>query len=100
MTDEEIERALARSRRQEELQAKVAQLIEEVNGGSSRELADAIVGALQRSHRTLQQEFMGAVKLAIAGYATADHDLRNEAAVGWAKRVAAMENADLRFPHL
>jgi hypothetical protein len=100
MTNQEIERALERSSRQNDLRVKVTELIEEVNGGSSRELADAIVAALARSHRTLQQEFMGAVKLAIHGYAGADHDLRNEDAVKWAGKVAALENGGIRFPHL
>lgn len=100
MTDDEIERALERAEQQKALQAKVLELIEAVNGGPPRDLADAIVSALGRSHRTLQQEFMSAVKLAIAGYAGADHDLRNEDAVRWAKQVAGLQNGDIRFRHI
>lgn len=102
MTNEEMERALARSLRQAKLVDKIRELVDEVNGGSERELADAIVEALRRSHRTLQQSFMGAVRLAITDYAKAGHDfdLRNAEAVKWAGQVAALPNSDIRFPRI
>lgn len=100
MTNDEITRALARSTKQEALQVKIRDLIEEVNGGSERDLADAIVGALSRSHRTLQQSFMGAIKLAIHGYAAQEDmtDLRNEEARRWSREVARLKDSDMRFP--
>ena len=108
LTMEDNSDVMAAIRAQEEedrtamLADKVRPLIDAVNRGTSEELARAIVFALNRSHRTLQQGFMGAVKLAIAAYAAQDGamwtDMRNQAAHDWAKQVAALRNGDLRFP--
>lgn len=86
---------------QEELQAKVAELIGEMNGNSYK-LANAITAALAQSHRTTQQTFWSGVKLAIYDYARQENatDGRNQAAREWAKEVAGLENGDLRFPYI
>jgi hypothetical protein len=59
-------------RRQQEKERQVKLLkpmIDEVNGGSPARLAEAIVDALTHSHRTLQQSFLSAVRIAITKYA-------------------------------
>lgn len=82
------------------LQAKVFELIDE--SGNPHKLADAITDALKGSHRTLQQSFWSAIKLAIHQYAQQEYatDGRNQAAREWTKEVAALENGDLRFPYI
>lgn len=89
---------------QKRLAGMVSALIEEVNAGKPEDLADAIVAALTQNHRTLQQAFLGAVKLAITKYGQLDQgmhtDLRNESAHAWAAEVAKIPNSDIRFPLL
>jgi hypothetical protein len=63
------------------------------------EAAEQIVSAIIHNHRTHQQMFMGAIKLAILKYSRTDCDLRNEAAVQWAGKVADLPDSDLRFPY-
>jgi hypothetical protein len=77
----------------------VAEAIDLSNGGLSPEaMGTAIADVLSTAHRTLQQQFVGGMKVAIHKYAATSTDLRNEAAVKWAKEVAALPNSDLRFP--
>jgi hypothetical protein len=63
-------------------------------------MVDEFVTALTHSHRTLQQGFLGVVKLALLKYSSNNCDLRNQAAMEWAKQVASLENSDLRFPFI
>lgn len=97
-----VERYTKRKVDQERLSGMVKALIEEVNGGRPEDLADAIVDALTHSHRTLQQSFLGAVKLALDKYSKLDKDtytdLRNECAYQWTREVAKIDNSDIRFP--
>lgn len=84
------------------LVASVMPLIDYINAGDPGVLADVIVAALTRSHRTLQQSFLGAVKLALHKYAGLESrmyvDPRNQAAHAWTREVDKIDNADLRFP--
>ncbi len=84
------------------LVAMVKPLIDGVNGGNPADLADAIVEALTHNHRTLQQSFLGAFKLALTKYAALNSgmytDPRNQCAYEWAQEVAKLPNSDLRFP--
>ena len=109
MTNEEwtIDAAMAEARRHAEAEAlasQVRKLIDAVNYGESKTLAEAILDALNHSHRTLQQAFMSAVKLAIHAYAqqqgAAWVDPRNQDAKKWAAQVAALRDGDMRFPYL
>lgn len=84
----------------EELEAKVKELIEE--SGHPALLARAIENALAKTHRTIQQNFWSAVKLAIHHYAHRENatDGRNKESQTWAQEVAALKNGDLRFPYI
>ena len=76
-------------------------IVDELNGGNCGVIADVINEALHRQHRTLQQKFWSAILLAQIDYASHDHDLRNEAAVNWAKAVkelAREKNTDMGLP--
>lgn len=87
--------------RKEELRRAIALLIDEVNGGSPAELAEVMFEQLTRSHRTLQQSFLGTVKLTLYKYGSLEEhwtDLRNEFAWKWAKEVSKIPNSDVRFP--
>src|SRR5215469_12145233 len=85
-----------------ETNEKFGKLIHEAidctNGGNAKVLAAEMVKALQTEHRTLQQAFLGVIKLTLHEYAKASFDLRNQAAVEWAKAVDALDNSDVRFP--
>lgn len=50
--------------------------------------AEVINQALAHEHRSLQQSFWRLMREVIKRYATTHHDLRNEAAVVWCKRVS------------
>ncbi len=80
----------------------VSGLIDECNGGRTTDISDAIIHALTHDHRTIQQSFWSAMKLAIVKYGELPAgnyvDGRNEAAHHWCKAVAAMPDSDLRFP--
>ena len=84
------------------LRQLVRPLIDEVNGGDPGMLALAMLQTVANSHRTLQQAFLGAVKLFLHQYADLDKDRwfdrRNEAAGEWARAVDKIEGSDLRFP--
>lgn len=83
---------------QNEVKQAMQTLLDAANGTNPKRLADEIVANLTSEHRTIQQSFLSAVKLALYQYANAQHDGRNEAAVQWAKQVADLPNGDLRFP--
>jgi hypothetical protein len=102
MSEREMTLEESRQEDRRRMAAQIRQLIEEVNGGNEVDLAEAMVMALTTSHRTLQQKFLGGVRLALHKYGNLDPnmctDLRNESAHKWAKEVAKMPNGDLRFP--
>ena len=86
----------------DERKLKVAQVIQELAnqlndfGTSPAEVAEAIVDQLFVTHRTLQQGVIGAFKVAIESYADkcVEHrfyDLRNDAAVSWAREVGKIQ---------
>ena len=87
--------------RKQKIEDAMRVLIDEVNGGSPLDLADVMVDHLTRTHRTLQQEFMSAIRLMIYKYGNLDEvwtDLRNASAWEWAKEVSKMTDANRRFP--
>ena len=70
----------------------------ELNGGSRKEVAQAIHERISREHRTLQQSFWSAILLAQIAYADNASDLRNADAVEFAKgvrKLAESKNFDL-----
>ena len=85
----------------QQLREAVAQVIEAARScGNVNEAAEQIVNAITQEHRTHQQMFMGALKLAVYKYASVHHDLRNEAAVEWSEQVKTLPNSDLLFPYI
>jgi flavin-binding protein dodecin len=81
----------------------VKTIMDELNGGSRKAVADAILDAVARTHRTLQQNFWDAMLQAQTGYAAHTFDARNEAAVKLANAVKDMareKNWDLGLPRL
>jgi hypothetical protein len=84
----------------EEFKAGIEAAMKAVNGmgHGSEAIARAINEVLENQHRTIQQVFLGGLKLAIHQYAGASCDQRNVAAVMWAQEVAKLENSDLGFP--
>ena len=65
----------------------VSVILNELNGGSRKEVAEAITYRLRTEHRTLQQAFWSTILLAQCDYAEFRHDMRNEQAVEFAKEV-------------
>jgi hypothetical protein len=65
------------------------EIIDESNHyGSEKEMSEAIVDVLDRSHRTLQQTFWRSIKDAMAKYGETEFfDLRNQASVEFCKAV-------------
>lgn len=60
------------------------------NGGSCKEIAQGMVEALLKEHRTLQQDFWRAVLLTAREYAKFNHDLRNQDAVEMCKKITEL----------
>jgi hypothetical protein len=88
--------------------AAVDTLIDFVNGWNPDQLAQIMLERVTRSHRTLQQSLLGAIKLMVEAYAQPETgvgvDLRNQSAYGWAMRVLHAEmdqrRNGIRFPHV
>lgn len=73
--------------------AAVKEIIDCVNiMGSDAVVAAAISAELCQSHRTLQASFIRAFQDAMVSYSEIHTDLRNAAAVDFAKKVVAMEH--------
>lgn len=70
-------------RTKEEMIEEAVKLISNASNalGSSDKIAKAFVKAIQKDHRTLQQNIWRMIFKAIAEYSEASHDLRNEGAV-------------------
>ena len=74
------------------------QVIREVNVmGGEEDMAQGMVEALQGSHRTLQQTFFRVFSQAMKEYQNTETDLRNAAAVDYAKAISA---TDYHFPYI
>jgi hypothetical protein len=70
----------------------VAEFFHLVNSyGSDRELSAAIVEHLKNEHRTLQQTFWRIIQKVAVQYKDFNTDLRNEAAVKFAKDIADID---------
>ncbi len=89
----------------DEKKIKIAQLIQELAnelndyGTSPADAAEAIVDQLFVTHRTLQQGVIGVFKVAIERYAIQCienhfYDLRNDAAVSWAREVGKIQGGE------
>ena len=71
---------------------KMQELIDMTNVmGSHDDVVKGMFLGLLQSHRTLQQSLIRAFIDVMNEYAEVDTDLRNEAAVGFAKKVKEME---------
>ena len=81
----------------------VQTLLNCVNGGDAREIANIIWETVSRDHRTLQEGFWSSMLLAQIKYADNPSDLRNEAAVKLAQKVKEMakeNNFDYGLPFI
>jgi hypothetical protein len=63
--------------------------------GGEEEMAEGMYEALANSHRTLQQTFFRVLTMAMKDYAEVGTDLRNAAAINYAKK---MNEIDFHFP--
>ena len=92
LSDREIQSAVAREARITALREAVATLIDHGNSYDRSELLEALQQATDRSHRTLQQGFLGVVRDYLIWYggkfSGGWYDLRNEAAVKWCAGLA------------
>lgn len=78
--------------------AAVKELVDCVNVmGAEQAVADGIAAELCNSHRTLQSSVLRAFATAMVSYSEMPTDLRNEAAVEFAKRIKDMEH---HFPFI
>jgi hypothetical protein len=78
----------------EQLVEQIRALIEHTNdisAESSKEVTEAFLRAMLSQHRTLQQNFMRALREALRQYGETSTDLRNEGAVTWARRAAMVD---------
>jgi len=81
----------------------VLAITRELNGGSRKDISEAIFETVSREHRTLAQAFWSAMLLAQIDYAESRFDLRNEASVELAKAVkelAIEKNWDMGLPYV
>ena len=92
LSDREIQSAVAREARITALREAVATLIDHGNRYDRSELLEAFQQATDRSHRILQQGFLGVVRDYLIWYggkfSGGWYDLRNEAAVKWCAGLA------------
>jgi len=85
--------------RQEEITTKFTEILVLLNSMAIDEdkIADLMVKALQKEHRTIQQTFMKTNALMIKKYSEFPYsDMRNEGAVQWSKQVAEI-NVNMPF---
>ncbi|CAM6053497.1 unnamed protein product [Sphagnum tenellum] len=78
-------------------------ILNEVNGGNTKDVAASIYEAISQDHRTLQQQFWSAMLFAQMRYASNPHDMRNEYAVKLAKLVKQLaidNNLDYGLPYI
>jgi hypothetical protein len=67
---------------------------------NEKDLLTEFVKHLDREHRTLQQNFLGMLRLIILEYSeNTGMDARNEASKKWAKKVAEMDDG-YHFPFI
>lgn len=79
----------------------VAKEIFDVINGAEPELHDALREVFLTEHPTLQQSFVELLQKLILTHATREYtDLRNEASVDWAKKVAAITEGYAGFPFI
>ena len=73
--------------------AAVKEIVDCVNIMGSDEVVAAAIGAeLAHTHRTLQSSFLRAFNDAMVSFSEMPTDLRNEAAVDFAKKIKDMEH--------
>jgi hypothetical protein len=96
--------AVAEKEEMLKIDGAIYRLVDYVNGGDPGALAALMIDRVTRSHRTLQESFLSALKLFIERYGTLEKgmyvDGRNEHAYEWCKRVRAIDPdlLGLRFP--
>jgi ribosome modulation factor len=101
--DPKIAERIRQIARMQRIKDAIEAITNELNGGNRRDVAEAILDAILRTHRTLQQDFWSAILYAQMGYAGFDHDMRNAEAVKMAKAVtelAQKNNWDLGLPRI
>jgi hypothetical protein len=100
----EFEKAFDVAISKNNLANNLLEVIREALNLGQEKAAAAIVECITRVHRTHQQAFLGALKLALIEYSKLDKgiyvDGRNSAAHDWTKQVADLKDSDLRFPYI
>ncbi len=96
--DHELRMHLAAEKRKEAAKAAMTALIDSTNiMGGENDVTAGIVEALAGTHRTLQQAVIRCFADSMKEYAKFNTDLRNAAAVDFAKKINDMEH---HFPYI
>jgi len=98
MTDHEIKEIERESEREERVEQIVDKLFDELNVmGIGERITELLFNSITRKHRTLQATFIRVISAFLRKYGEQENfDLRNEAAVTWAKKVS-LEDAYIPF---
>ena len=80
----------------------IMQEINDISSAKQTDVALTIVDTVRNQHRTQQEDFWTAMLRAQIMYADSRYDLRNEAAVNWAKLVKEVvaNNMDMGLPRI
>lgn len=79
----------------------IAREVFDIINGAEPELREALIQQFLQEHPTLQQEFVGVMQKLILAHAGRKYtDLRNEASVTWAKKVADLTEGYAGFPYI
>ena len=76
----------------ENVKQAVKIILDELNGGNRKEIAETIFDTVRRDHRTLQQLFWSSILLAQIQYSKVQYDARNQQSVALAVAVEALAN--------
>jgi len=95
---QELRMQIAANKRKEAAKEAMLALIDSTNiMAGEADITAGIVEALAGSHRTLQQSFMRCFVETMKEYAGFNTDLRNQAAVDFAKKINDLEH---HFPYI
>ena len=83
--------------RSAKIENAVKTLVDELNGGDPKFVAEVMYNEMRVTHRTLQQRFIGALAVFIENMKQMGTDLRNEASIEWCKKVSEIDRC---FPFI
>ena len=99
-TRRELSALDAEAQAREEIEKAIENITDTLNWGNGDEVAKIILEQLRRTHRTLQEDFWRMLVQVVKGYAEADHDARNQAAVELCKKWSSLSEVDLYLPRI